>query len=114
MSPSAWSWLCSMSSVLAALVLALLAVHGWILGDSASVSENTGPFLLEVHVLVLGILVLFATWAACPVWLMLCLSPRFRRPGSTLIIQAVIFALGWLAFFGAMSLVEASPARHVF
>jgi hypothetical protein len=96
------------------LIGATLAVHGWILGESARISETTGPALFQVHLLVLGVLVLFATWIAGPVWLALCLSPRFRQPFPILILQVVVFIAGWLLLYGSMLLVEASPARHAF
>lgn len=114
MSRSVWSWLCSASSPLTAIALALLAVHGWILGDAAPIDETTAPFLFRVHLLVLGVFALLATWAAFPLWLVLCLCPAYRLPASTLIVQGVVFALGWAAIFGAMAFVESSPARHAF
>jgi hypothetical protein len=103
---SAFSWICSLSPAFAALIGATLAVHGWILGESARISETTGPALFQVHLLVLGVLVLFATW--------ICLSPRFRQPFPILILQVVVFIAGWLLLYGSMLLVEASPARHAF
>ena len=111
---SVWPWLCSASSALAAFTLALLAVHGWILGESAPIAENTGPALFQVHLLVMGAIVLFATWGAGPAWLILCLSRTFRQPVLTLVLQVIIFVVGWLLVFGAMLLVEASPARRAF
>jgi hypothetical protein len=109
-----WSWLCSASPTVAALALALLSVHGWILGESASISENRGPELFELHLLVMGALALFATWIAAPAWVALYLSRTFRQPVTTLLLQVLVFAAGWLLVFGAMILVEASPARRAF
>jgi hypothetical protein len=111
---SVWPWLCSASPTVAALALALLAVHGWILGESAFISENKGPALFDLHFLVMGILALFATWVAAPAWVALYLSRTFRQPVTALFLQVLVFAAGWLLVFGAMILIEASPARHAF
>ena len=96
---SVWSWLCSASPAIAASALALLAVHGWVLGDSAAISENTGPGLFEVHLLLMGVLMLFATWLAAPAWLALCISRTFRQPMPTLVLQVIVFVIGWLLVF---------------
>lgn len=111
---SVWSWLCSASPAFVAVAVALLAVHGWILGESTSISENTGPALFEIHLGVMGVLALFATWVAGPAWFALCLSSTFRQPLPTLILQVIVFVVGWLMVFGGMLLVESSPASRAF
>ncbi len=109
-----WTWICSLSSSLAALALALLAGHGWVLGDSGSISKNSGPPVFAAHLMVMGIVMIFATWIAGPTWIMLILSRKFRPTPSILILQLLVFGAGWLLVFGAMILIEVSPARYAF
>lgn len=111
---SVLSWLCSLSPTVVAFVMLLLAVHGWILGESETISENSGPFFFQIHLLVLTVLALFATWFAGPAWCLLCLLPGSRQPFHTCILQVIIFVAGCLLMLGAMLLVEASPARRAF
>ena len=108
------TWLCSISSVALCLLSLSLAVHGWILGESASISENSGPPGFEVHFYALGIVALFATWVAAPLWIGLLCFRRFRLSRRTHIVQAAVFGVGWLLVYLAAFAVESSPARHAF
>lgn len=111
---SFWPWLCSASPALAAIALASLAVHGWILGKSAPISENTGPLLFEFHLLVMGLLFLFAIYVAGPVWLLLFLKEKSPPHLPTFVLQIGTFIIGWLLVFGAELLLESSPASRAF
>jgi hypothetical protein len=107
-------WLCSVSPVIGGILLALLALHGWWLGGSASITENSGPMLFEAHYVLMGVFVLFATWLAAPTWLGFLIARNFRQPVPELVLQVLVFICGWILLLLAGILVEASPARSVF
>jgi hypothetical protein len=109
-----WTWFCSASSVATSFLVLTLAIHGWIVGESAVISESSGPLGLEIHLLLLAAFALFATWAAAPLWIGLLLFRRFRVSYRTHVIQACVFAAGWLLSFGAGLALEASPAGRLF
>lgn len=111
---SLWPWLCSASPALAAIAVASLAVHGWILGESAPISENTGPLLFEIHLTIMGLLMLFASYIAGPAWLLLFLKDKSPPHLPAYVLQIGTFVIGWLLVFGAVVLAESSPAGNAF
>lgn len=100
--------------MLAALMSATLALHGWMLGWSAPISEGSGPVTFEFHLLAVGVSLLLVIWLSVPLWLLCLAFRRFRQTSRDFVNQALVFAGGWILIFIAGLLIEASPASLAF
>jgi hypothetical protein len=112
--PALPSWSIASSPVVAALMSVTLALHGWMLGWSAPISEGSGPAFFEFHLLAVGVLMLFVTWLSVPLWLLCLAFRRLRLTSRDYLNQALVFAGGWILILVAGLLIEASPASLAF
>lgn len=107
-------WSCSVSSVATALLLVTLALHGFAVGRHPEIVENSGPYGLTVHMTVLAIAAIFATWIAAPLWLLSLIGPFGRLKFEVASLQIGIFIAGWMLTLPATFLLEVSPAALLF
>ncbi len=97
-----WTWICSVSPYVLLLTLVRMAAHiRTSLGHWPSFGEECNTVLFRIHEFVLVGIGWFALFLAAPLWVLLLFFRRHRLGWRLHVVQAVIFALGWLLIFVA-------------
>ena len=91
-----------LSSPALLLVLVAMAVHIRLaLGRWPNFGEDCNTTLFRIHELVLGGVMLFAVFAAVPLWSLFLCFRSFRISWRTHALQALVFVVGWLLIFSS-------------
>ena len=93
-----WTWISSLSSVFLLLAFVTMAFHVRLgLGHwPTPMTEDYHTTAFRIHEYALIAILLFAVYAAGPLWLVFLFFRRLRLSWRAHITQAVVYGLGWL------------------